>query len=363
MKCLPDLVRNIVILRFKDIRREALNIYVKPVLLQGRVKDKIKRYIVKASRVYGLLRGRLNVVRMMPSWNSIHPFYRELLNIGDVLSYEESRKRVLGMVHVLNNLWRKYKANLGGCSSVDEAKKYVRIFIGRSLSIVRRIDEDLDVLGRAVSILKSTPCINPEEPIIVIAGMPQTGKSTLTGKVSTVKPKVSPYPFTTKNIILGHLKLMDSVRLQIMDTPGILDRPLEELNEIERKAIAAINHLATVMVFLIDPREDSYYPIENQIHVYKTVREILRDNSRVIVVINKIDMVDTNRLNHVVNILKNIGIEKPLMISALKGEGVENLILNILNILNIEVDRGKIRETLSKYSDASQNPTSYYNKF
>jgi nucleolar GTP-binding protein len=349
MKCLPDLVRSIVILGFKDIRREALSIYVKPVLFQGRVRDRvIKRYIVKASRVYGLLKGRLSVVRMMPSWSSIHPFYRELLNIGDVLSYEESRRRVLRMIRVLNNLWNEYRANLKGCSSVDEAKKYVRIFIGRSLSIVKKIDEDLNALSKAVNILKSTPCINPEEPVIVIAGMPQTGKSTLTGKVSTAKPKVSPYPFTTKNIILGHLKLVDSVRLQIMDTPGILDRPLEELNEIERKAIAAINHLAAVMVFLIDPREDSYYPLESQIHVYKTVREILKDNSRVIVVINKIDMVDTNRLNNVLNILRNIGIEKPLMISALKGEGIENLILNILNILNIDLDREKIRVTLSK---------------
>ncbi|MEM2305374.1 MAG: GTPase [Candidatus Methanomethylicia archaeon] len=349
MKCIPDLVKNIYVLRFKDLRREILNIYVKPVLIQGKVKNKaIKRYVVKAQRVYGLLRSRLGVVKMMPSWSFFHPFYRELLNIGGVLSYEESRKKVLRMIHVLSNLWSEYKANLGKCSNVDEAKKYVRIFIGRSLSIARRIDRDLDVLDKAVSILKSTPCINPEEPIIVIAGMPQTGKSTLTGKISTVKPKVSPYPFTTKNVILGHLKLMNSVRLQIMDTPGILDRPLEDLNEIERKAIAAINHLATVMVFLIDPREDSYYPLESQLYVYKTVSTILRNNSRIIVAINKMDMIGLNRLNHVINMLKSFGVENPLMISALKGDGVENLILNILNLLSIEIDRERVKEALSR---------------
>lgn len=349
MKCIPDLVKNIDVLRFKDLRREVLNIYVKPVLLQGKVKNKaIKRYVVKAQRVYGLLRSRLGVVKTMPSWSFFHPFYRELLNIGGVLSYEESRKKVLRMIRVLSNLWSEYKSNLGRCSSVDEAKKYVRIFIGRSLSIARRIDRDLDVLDKAVSILKSTPCINPEEPIIVIAGMPQTGKSTLTGRISTVKPKVSPYPFTTKNVILGHLKLMNSVRLQIMDTPGILDRPLEDLNEIERKAIAAINHLATVMVFLIDPREDSYYPLESQLYVYKTVSTILRNNSRIIVAINKMDMIGLNRLNHVINILKSFGVENPLMISALKGDGVENLILNILNLLSIEIDRERVKEALSR---------------
>lgn len=349
MKCIPDLVKNIYVLRFKDLRREILNIYVKPVLIQGKVKNKaIKRYVVKAQRVYGLLKSRLGVVKMMPSWSFFHPFYRELLNIGGVLSYEESRKKVLRMIRVLSNLWSEYKANLGKCSSVDEAKKYVRIFIGRSLSIARRIDRDLDVLDKAVSILKSTPCINPEEPIIVIAGMPQTGKSTLTGKISTVKPKVSSYPFTTKNVILGHLKLMNSVRLQIMDTPGILDRPLEDLNEIERKAIAAINHLATVMVFLIDPREDSYYPLESQLYVYKTVSTILSNNSRIIVAINKMDMIGLNRLSHVINILKSFGVENPLMISALKGDGVENLILNILNLLSIEIDRERVKEALSR---------------
>ena len=48
--------------------------------------------------------------------------------------------------------------------------------------------------------------------------------------------RVQPYAFTTKSIYVGHTDYK-YLRWQVLDTPGILDRPLEERNTIEMQSI------------------------------------------------------------------------------------------------------------------------------
>lgn len=43
---------------------------------------------------------------------------------------------------------------------------------------------------------------------------------------------MQPYAFTTKSLFVGHMDYR-YLRWQVIDTPGILDRPLEERNTIE----------------------------------------------------------------------------------------------------------------------------------
>jgi hypothetical protein len=49
---------------------------------------------------------------------------------------------------------------------------------------------------------------------------------------------VQPYAFTTKSLFVGHMD-HKYLRWQVIDTPGLLDRPLEERNTIEMQARAA----------------------------------------------------------------------------------------------------------------------------
>ena len=53
-------------------------------------------------------------------------------------------------------------------------------------------------------------------------------------------------------------------RIQFVDTPGILDRPAEERNPIERQALSAMMNVASVILFILDPSEHCGYPMEVQ---------------------------------------------------------------------------------------------------
>jgi nucleolar GTP-binding protein len=81
------------------------------------------------------------------------------------------------------------------------------------------------------------------------------GKSSLLRCLSSAKPEIAQYPFTTKEIHVGHIEKTEKYitkRFQIIDTPGLLDRPLSKRNEIEKQAIAALTHLADLIVFVLD---------------------------------------------------------------------------------------------------------------
>ena len=66
------------------------------------------------------------------------------------------------------------------------------------------------------------------------------------------------YEFTTKSLFVGHMDY-EYIRFQIIDTPGILDHPLEERNTIEMQSITALAHLRAAVLFLIDIRYCPYY--------------------------------------------------------------------------------------------------------
>ena len=57
--------------------------------------------------------------------------------------------------------------------------------------------------------------------------------------------EVQPYAFTTKSLFVGHTDYK-YLRWQVIDTPGILDRPLEERNTIEMQVGPAASYLLCV---------------------------------------------------------------------------------------------------------------------
>lgn len=135
---------------------------------------------------------------------------------------------------------------------------------------------------------------------------------------------VQPYAFTTKSLFVGHFDYK-YLRFQAIDTPGILDHPLEEMNTIEMQSITAIAHLRSAILYFMDLSEQCGYSVNAQIQLFHSIKPLFA-NKLVFVVINKIDIMkpedlDTETKAMLDSMLKSGEVEL-LQLSCTTTEGV-----------------------------------------
>ncbi len=245
-----------------------------------------------------------------PSFDQLPPFYRDTIHI------QQDLNRVKKSIGAINWARRKIKRaviedirKLKNCETVGEMERVRKSAYGRTSSFLRQVSKDLEFLETVRKKLNSLPDIRMDRPTVVVAGSPNVGKSQLVLQISTGKPKVAVYPFTTKEVGVGHFRA-DGLMCQLIDTPGLLDRPLEERNEIELQAIEAIDELADLIIFVYDPSESSGYPMSEQKSLYEEIKNTF-ENTDIIKVYNKSDLLDDRG--------------EGLYISALNGENLDKL--------------------------------------
>ncbi|DAC29822.1 MAG TPA: GTP-binding protein [Candidatus Poseidoniales archaeon] len=159
---------------------------------------------------------------------------------------------------------------------------------GRISSIMRRVKPSLAWLSQARETLKRLPTIDQVLPCIVVCGAPNVGKSAFISALSSGNMEVNHYPFTTKQIHVGHFTHR-RLQYQMVDTPGLLDRPRTARNTIELQAIAALEHTGSLVLFLMDESEDCGTSIEEQVHLLEDVQTML-PGTDLLVVTSKADL-------------------------------------------------------------------------
>jgi nucleolar GTP-binding protein len=105
--------------------------------------------------------------------------------------------------------------------------------------------------------------------------------------VTRADNEIAEYPFTTRGINVGHLE-RDHVRYQLIDTPGLLDRPETERNDIEEQAVSALGHAADAVLVLVDASETCGYQLDAQLALRDAIAE--RFAVPVLTVCNKADL-------------------------------------------------------------------------
>ena len=229
------------------------------------------------------------IERSFPSIENLHPFYNELLDILVDKDLIKSNLGSLGGIKpILKKLTREIKEKIRRSKVPDEIGKYRLHFYGRISSIIKKINNQLLYLDECRYKFKKIPTFNIEGPILVIAGYPNVGKSSLIRIISTAKPKIDYYPFTTKNLFVGHV-MVRGTKIQIIDTPGLLDRSLNERNKIELQAIIALKYLANKIIYIFDASGNSGYSLDEQIKLFDELMQIFPDTP-IITCLNKIDL-------------------------------------------------------------------------
>lgn len=222
-----------------------------------------------------------SIVRRFPTFEKLPEFYYDLVDaVIGVDKLRVSLSRVGWASKQIRRISREYMRGPRGAEEMRSA-------LGRMASVLKSIDEDLVFLNEASARLREIPGIDPSLPTIIIAGYPNVGKSSFLAMVTRARPEIASYPFTTQGLIVGHITRKDQ-RYQIVDTPGLLDRPLSERNEIERQAIAAMRHLRGIVLFLIDPTGHCGYPLVSQLKLLEEIRRWLK--LPIVVAYNKSDI-------------------------------------------------------------------------
>lgn len=162
---------------------------------------------------------------------------------------------------------------------------------------------------------------------IAITGPPNVGKSTLLNRLLGTKVTiVSPKPQTTRNRILG-VYHGDGYQMIFIDTPGIHRTRTALHKSMVDSAKAAFFEVDIVVVMI-----EMTHPDDSDIHlILKSLRETKKPS---FLVINKIDKGPRERLLPIIDhYRKKHPFEAIIPISALKGDGIEDLLKSLKSYL------------------------------
>lgn len=235
------------------------------------------------------------IIQEFPKLDDVHPFYADLMN---VLYDKDHYKLALGQIntarHLIDNVAKDYVRLLKYGDSLYRCKQLKKAALGRMATIMKKQTNNLTYLEQVRQHLARLPSIDPYTRTIIICGFPNVGKSSFINKITRADVEVQPYAFTTKSLYVGHTDYK-YLRWQVVDTPGILDHPLEERNVIEMQAVTALAHLRAAVLYFFDISEQCGHTLDEQMKLFESIKPLFL-NKPLLVVVNKVDVLSLEDL-------------------------------------------------------------------
>lgn len=308
------------------------------VIRQGFQIQRIRAFYMRKVKftAEGFIEKFDEILSKFPNINDLHPFHRDLM---DTL-YEKNHYKVsLGSVSkaktLIEQISRDYVRLLKFGQSLFQCKQLKRAALGRMATTVKKLKDALLYLEQVRQHIGRLPSIDPNTRTLLICGYPNVGKSSFLRCITKADVDVQPYAFTTKSLYVGHFDYK-YLRFQAIDTPGILDRPTEEMNNIEMQSIYAIAHLKSCVLYFMDLSEQCGFSIESQVKLFNSIKPLFANKS-VLVVVNKTDIIK----------IENLDMERQNLInSMLEIPGVEIMQTSCYNDDNVMKVRNKACEKL-----------------
>ena len=157
---------------------------------------------------------------------------------------------------------------------------------------------------------------------IGIVGMPNSGKSSLLSVLTSARPKIANYPFTTINPSLG-VANYNNKEVILADIPGLIEGAHEGIGLGDKflRHIERCNNILHLIDITNNNLLEDYSKVRKELFKYSNKLTKKRE----IIVFNKIDMVNNEEINKKIDIFNKKVKKKIYTISALKHKGLKTI--------------------------------------
>jgi len=276
-----------------------------------------------------------SIVKGFPQLDRVHPFDRALvaLTLDGESCYDTAVGKVDRLRKSILQTGKQRAAQVKNTQGKQEALDVLEEGFEELERLYRKYAEDVRYLKYISQTLRSLPTVRADVPTVVLVGAPNVGKSSIVRKLSSGRPEICNYPFTTRSITLGHI-YVGPFKHQVTDTPGILWRGDESRNEMEMLTLTALDFLPGIALFVFDLTGESGTSAQNQINIWNELQGRYPERQWINVVTKK-DLPREKAAD---------GIVLPadaLYISSETGEGLDSLLTRLeghLTVLQAEFD-------------------------
>ena len=169
-----------------------------------------------------------------------------------------------------------------------------------------------------------------------LVGLPNAGKSTFLSKISSSRPKIADYPFTTLYPNLG-VNRTDEKEFVVADIPGLI----EDAHIGKGLGHKFLGHIerCKILLHLIDITNkniiESFQVIENELKAYN--EKVY--NKDQILVFTKCDAFNKKKLNDIKKNINGINVENAFFISSVTGFNIDSLCRKVNEMINNDKEK------------------------
>ncbi|CAK4776442.1 unnamed protein product, partial [Aphanomyces euteiches] len=222
-----------------------------------------------------------HVANEFPALRTLHPFEHEVvvLTLGPG-TYEKQLQHLRKVYSALHKCGKAYEMENKDVRTQVESTDVMARCIDALKEVVQEQAPVLKETAEMAKTLRKLPEIDLDKPLFALVGSPNVGKSSLVKALTTANPEVL------------QLSLHVLLTPWVADTPGLLFRPDDERNAIEKLALSILTKTQATVGFVVDPTGSSGTSVTEQLALRDELRLKLphKAQSSWIDLVSKIDV-------------------------------------------------------------------------